>query len=261
MIFFSCALHCEARPLIRHFKLTRAGKSLPFSLYEGDHIYLIETGVGAQNLAAALSFAYGWAKAPKLPIFLNVGTGAQEGSLKVGEAALAAKVTSQQDSSSLFPFILSPSPLPYWSEVCTVSQPTASLPGSAIYEMEAFDFFQAVSRWTSIEFIQVCKIISDTGSDKKRFPDPHAISKLIGQHVSSIEKLATQLQETRSQLLHLQDLPIERWIDLNHCSETERLKIENLLRGYAACFGHLPPPKIYQKEQLIQTLSEQLGVI
>ena len=60
MIHLFCALHCEAKPFIQHFKLTELKQFDLFRLYQSqdEQISLTIMGVGKLNAAAAISYQH-----------------------------------------------------------------------------------------------------------------------------------------------------------------------------------------------------------
>lgn len=112
------ALHVEAQPIADHFSLEPASGCEPFSVFSGDHLRLIVSGVG-KFAAAGFLFRFGGTWHDEA--WLNVGIGGHA-NLTLGSVHLAHKVTEQSTGSSWYPPRVFDAPCPT-AEVCCVDGP------------------------------------------------------------------------------------------------------------------------------------------
>jgi len=156
MKLIAVALPMEAAPIIKALKLKQMEKRA-FTLYENDSYRLIVTGIGKMAMAAALGYLYALSK--DVRGFLNFGL-AGHPTLEIGSFVLAHKITDSALNRHFYPHI----PKGFIGEthpVVTKDAPEQEYPLNVCYEMEASSFFQTAMRFTSVENIQVAKVISD----------------------------------------------------------------------------------------------------
>lgn len=226
-----CALSCEAKPLIDHFRLRLISNELPFSIYERENLKLIVTGVGEINASTACGYL-GGKYSVEDDSWLNIGIcGAKK---KVGTPFLANKIFCEEKSfypSFVFPLPCSTLPL------LTTSTPQKSLREGLLFDMEGVGFFAAASKFSKIEGIHCLKIVSDCGAIRL---DKNVVMKLIEDQIPLLENL----------LANLANLKLEKvCFDDESLSATERHKIRRLLQKCKA-LGLSPPsldPNLLQK--------------
>ena len=191
MICYLVALRAEATPLIQHHKLEPRNACAAFPVYQKHDTYLIISGTGKCNAAAAT--AYLFSKLDDSPaIWLNIGI-AGHANFDVGETFLAHKITDPSNKRSWYPAICYPTSLPS-HEVTTVDQAEQNYPLPCLYDMEASGFIGAATRGASLEFVQSLKIVSDNSQVSLQTINKHYVSDLIKQNLAAILSTAESLQ-------------------------------------------------------------------
>lgn len=191
MIYLTCALDAEARPLLEHYRLKR-DYSLPYTLYKGDGVLLLITGIGRSNAMLALSALMGYRIPTKEDILINIGICGAPDTYLLGEALLIHQIMDPE--RSYYPDILYPHPLRETGLVC-VDTPVSS-PSPFPVDMESGGIFQAASRFLKLHQMAFVKIVSD------HF-EPHNVTKegaihLVQSHIRTLESLIASLQEVSS---------------------------------------------------------------
>lgn len=235
MILLVCALACEAKSLIQHFRLKQATRSSSFPVYENDSIYLIVSGIGKLNAAAATSYLYGFAGMPHEAIWLNVGI-AGHWQLPLGTGVLAHQIRDAGSQKSYYPCFACEKPVST-APLLTVDRPHFGYEEEVLYDMEASGFYAAASRFSIVEWIHCYKIISDNASSDRSSIQPNFVHELCLSHLTSIESFLSSLKHLKEKLdqeiVPQKDfhLFLERW----HFTQTQQHRLKNLLQRYQAC--------------------------
>lgn len=236
MLNIICALGCEARPLIDHFRLkaSKAIKALKLykgKAYDGKEICLAVCGVGGNAAAAAVGYLA--ASSCSQSLWLNVGVAAHA-SCPIGSGFVVNKVTEAASQRSFYPAIsLLTKPRPTLPLI-SVSNPIAEPADSILYDMEAYPFFDAAMRFGSLEHIHLYKVVSDAGYDPKQKLTPSAVEQLISAHIEMIDELVT---EVYSLLPSVVELDLTSFTDSFHCTQTELLQLQRALIRWAALYA------------------------
>ncbi len=157
------ALKPEAQAIIENQSLHHSASlsGAGFQVYENreQDQRLIVTGLG--KVAAAAAVVWLAAQTGEPALWLNFGVC---GHLErpVGDLVRAGRVTDTAIDKSWYPMAIG-----LWKgidavEVCTVDQPCTDYPEARkCVEMEAAGFISAALRFTSVEWVQVIKVVSD----------------------------------------------------------------------------------------------------
>ena len=189
MIFLVAALPCEARPLIRHFHLSRAEGSLP--VFTGDEITLIETGTGP--LSAAAMTAALLSRSPLRPsdFLINLGICAGLFKEKRGAAFLIHRLSDLSSGRDYYPDILAASihaEARLFTGAGIYEAGKTEVPaghGPAVYDMEGAAVFHAASLFLAPHQMRFLKIVSDQGGE---LPDASAVSAMIEAFLPQLER-------------------------------------------------------------------------
>lgn len=235
MILIVTAFDAEARPLIDHFRLRRQADH-GFPVYAGGDVWLVVSGPGRINAAAATTHLHARAGFPWDNTWINTGI-AGHPELPRGEARLAHKITEKISGKSWYPALVTGSP---WrsAPLLTVDQPDREYASGDLVDMEASAFMETALRFSSGELVHVLKIVSDNRESPAVIPKASQLQAWMAPHVAaledfcrSLERLAmpletpagvTQQYETLTAALHftvsqqnrLQQL-LQRWHALN----------------------------------------------
>jgi nucleoside phosphorylase len=175
MIYIVTALPCEATPIVKKYDLKRDDACRHFTLYRGDDMFLIVSGVG--KMASAIATAYLIAQNVKLDeagaeeglAIINIGVcGTLHQRYPIGTPLLIHKVIDHETGKQYFPDILIEHPFEEGSIEThnDVVRREDVLSGRVelqadLVDMEASGFFQAASRFLAPHQIYVIKVVGD----------------------------------------------------------------------------------------------------
>jgi len=216
MIHFICALKCEARSLIAHYRLKHCSDSGSFPLYisPDKQISLTISGIGKINAAAATAFTHAFLHTEKQDIWLNVGIGGPT-ELEIGEVTLAHKIIDQANQCVWFPQIIFSPPCPS-VELLSCDQPATDYTDS-LFEMEAAGFYATACRFATSELIHVIKIISDNQQQPAEKMSESFVAELVKGKLAVIDQIAESLSLLANHLDNAIEAPeyyeqiLEQW--------------------------------------------------
>ena len=143
-IRFVVALEAEAEPIIQDYGLKRIHEINVFKVYRNnlENHWLIISGIGSINAAAASIFLYQYSNANKSSFWFNIGiAGYFRG--PAGEIFLVDKIFDKITCQTHFPRPALKKKIKR-DELLTVSKPREPLPTSNLIDMEGFAFFDVV---------------------------------------------------------------------------------------------------------------------
>jgi adenosylhomocysteine nucleosidase len=190
---FVVALPSEARPIIGRLDLKRCEQARGVTLYRREDFRLAVSGIGKAASAAAVGYIAGGEPSATRHIWLNVGI-AGHATLAKGTAGIAHRITDQATGTSYCPSIAFRTPCQTYALVCH-DKPTTSYAQDAMCDMESSAFFSAASRFSSVDFVQALKIVSDNSAADIRALDRRAISRLVEMNLDIIEAVVGSLRE------------------------------------------------------------------
>lgn len=235
MLFIVCALACEAKPIISHFQLQLIENTSSFPLYANSSIYLIVSGVGKVQTAAAMGYLLGLTGNPLHSAWLNVGI-AGHASMALGSGILAHQIIDRASGRSYYPTFVIDRPVATAS-VWTVEQPEIHYEGTGVYDMEASAFWSVASRFTTAELIHCYKVISDNRQSGSSYLNKNQVTELISAHLNSIETFIKALQKLNHSLacLELSEGEISPFLKQWHFTRTQQCQLKCLLQRWKAC--------------------------
>jgi len=179
-----CALHCEAKPLIDALKLKKVNDIHVFSVYHSGSVFILISGVGKQNMAAAINWMNGYLAQSTQPQFwLNLGVAGHKKN-DIGELFCADKISNDMDNKRYFPTKWLKHKIPL-AHLITVEQQEEGYPQNCLYDMEGNAFYQAASRFQSQEHVQCLKVVADN-QDHKPSRNKSFITGLIAKHCQTV---------------------------------------------------------------------------
>ncbi len=242
MIHIICALRCEAKSLIAHFRLKNCSDSTSFPLYisQDKKISLTISGIGKINAAAATAFTHAFLQTSKQDIWLNVGIAGHK-DLEIGKIMIAHKIIEQSSQQSWYPQILC-SPPCQSMEVLSCDHPisnyTDTVFSGAVFEMEAAGFYATACRFATSELIHVVKIISDNQQHPADKISAPFVADLLMDKLEIVDQLITSLRQLAKDLDRPNESPdyfgqiIEKW----RFTHAERNKLKSCLnRWHVLC--------------------------
>ena len=229
MLIWICALHCEAKPIIDHYRLKKSHDENAFDVYFGDGMACVVSGIGKVNSAAASAWiaalqaneaALGW---------INLGV-AGTAEADIGDLFLLDKIIDGDSGQSYYPVPVTSSTL-RGATCLTLNQPGQDYREDRLFDMEASGFMQTALRFSSAELIQSLKIVSDNRRQQTGF-DRQRVSQIIADNIETIAGQAQALAGLVDETAAL-GLPRDSWQDLlqlAHFTQTQKNRLRVLWR-------------------------------
>lgn len=196
MIFLTCALYIEAKPLIEKLNLKRIDEG-KFQIFKNDNITLIVTGSGRLNAAIALTYLLTKSGCSSDDFIINIGICA--GTKVLGRAFLINKITDTSTNRTYYPDVLYKHSF-YEGELFSGNEILSD--GSyPLYDMEAAAIYASAIKFVTADRIAFIKIVSDNFS-----PDSvkEKVNHLMNQNMSSIEEFISNcnliIEQSKSQI-------------------------------------------------------------
>ena len=191
MILIVTAFDAEARPLIDHFRLRRQADH-GFPVYAGGDVWLVVSGPGRINAAAATTHLHARAGFPWDNTWINAGI-AGHADLPQGEARIAHKITDKASGKSWYPALVTGSP---WESapLLTVDQPDREYAYDGLVDMEASAFVETALRFSTGELVHVLKIVSDNRESPAVIPTASQLESWIAPHMAPLEEFCRSLE-------------------------------------------------------------------
>jgi len=170
-----------------------------FAMYAKESTYLVITGIGKINAAAATAHAL--SRLPGNGCAINLGIAGSDN--PVGSLFRANRIIDDNSSNNqaLYPPEISRHQLPGIT-VRSVDQPETNYRSSEAFDMEAHAFCKTARRYLTAELVQSLKVISD-GPEKPLTKENNKqndfmfskqfVSNLIAQNIKEIDSYATNL--------------------------------------------------------------------
>ena len=193
MLIWVCALHCEAKPVIDHYRLKKSPKHRAFDLFHNDDILCVISGIGKTAAAAATAWAAGLQHHSNSLCWINLGV-AGTAEKELGEIFSLNKITDQQTGHSFYPVTTFNSDI-YSAQCLSLDKPSSNYLPDTLYDMEASAFFYTAARFSSAELVHSLKVISDN----ELYPpvrDKAQVSDLIYRQITRISGFAEKLTRT-----------------------------------------------------------------
>ena len=178
----------EAKTIIDHYKLSIIdGKSLfpVFKNFDDTH-WLILSGIGRHNAAAATSYLYSISKASKSTAWINIGI-AGCGKGNYGDLCLVDKISNNYGKNR-YPMTMSRSALSKM-HLFTSDIPINNYSSQELIDMEGSAFYDIASKFTSNELICLMKVISDGPKNDLKDLNKDRIIDLIKSNIINIKKV------------------------------------------------------------------------
>lgn len=198
LIFF-CALACEAKELIAHFKLKQDLKHKAFDVFHSPLIYLVKTQVGELNMASAVSYSFSQLSLSSTSFCINFGI-AGHATSPLGSLFMAHKVSHTLYPKCYYPHL--PAKLKLASlPIMSATQPQGYSNNNPLLDMEAYAFFHTALKFTSLENLFSIKLVSDNQDSHFKMLKASQVEALIKERfqdlIATIDHLLC-LQQTLS---------------------------------------------------------------
>lgn len=224
----------EARPLIDHFHF-KSVKSSALPHYADDHgKRLIVSGMGKTNAAAAVGYISGLLAAQTVaPGFVNFGI-AGHGSLDLGSGLLISKVIDAGTEAAYYPTPISCGQ--NMAVLKTVDQPESNYAEDLAYDMEGSGFWQAASRYSTLDLVQLFKVVSDNAENDTGTVNKARIEAVLAGQLEGFAQLVTQLQALASHhhRRHAEPVSWQSLRQIGHLTVSEQHQLRRLCQRGAA---------------------------
>ncbi len=234
MIFIVCALHCEARPLIEKYRLS-ADREAFYPVFHGKDITLVVTGIGKLLTAAAMSYVFARYKEPAEAGWLNVGVAGMKDA-EIGQLFNINKVTEKSSDTNWYPVRLPGLPSNASCALTTVDEPCEQYETGMAFDMEASAFMLTALRFSTVEFVQLLKIISDTENHALENINKSFVTDIVRQNLNQIDEVVNQF---RINLAAIEDDTFEKQLYSQclgawHFSEYQKKSLRRMLQQWLA---------------------------
>ena len=225
------ALKEEAKIILDYYEMALINKKTLYPIYKNieETHWLILSGIGRHNSAAATSYLYTISNASKWTSWINIGI-AGSGKGDYGNIYLVDKI-SNQNSYVTYPATMPKSNLSKMS-LLTTDIPITDYSSKELIDMEGSAFFDIAGKLTSKEFICIMKIISDGPENNIKQLTKLKIIELLKLNLTKIAQVVSyyeNLSENENQIKAKPDIFFK--ISSNwHFSVTQSSQLENLLR-------------------------------
>lgn len=263
MIHFFCALPCEAKPLLSHFKLQQQSGETLFPLYltKEKDISLTVTGAGKLNAAAAVSYHHALIGTNPGDSWINIGVAGHR-SAKLGNVYLANKIYDTETGACWYPQFACKLPC----ETLTVNTlSTASdLYTNELFDMESAGFYQMSGRLGTAELIHCMKVISDNAEQTMHSVSAKQVSELIENGIDLLEQFLSLLKPLSSELHDVYSPPayFNTILTNRHFTKTEQHQLERLLRQWYIRKSNIDPRSIidskHNAKDILSILDQEL---
>ena len=226
------ALKEEAQIILVQFRLKAVNEKTIFPIYknEEESHWLIISGIGRSNAAAATAYLYSYSKASKQTSWVNIGiAGSEKGNY--GDLYLVDKISTYKEKKAMYPSTMPKTTLPKMN-LFTSDIPISDYSTHELIDMEGCAFFDIASKLTSKDFICLMKVISDGPQNDIKKITKSKISYLIKKNLSKIINVISYYERLSEQELQIAEKPklfyeiTSRW----HFTVTQTYKLETLLR-------------------------------
>ena len=226
------ALKEEAEIIITQFQMSLLTQITVFPIFknfDGTH-WLILSGIGRHNAAAATIYLYEKSKAPKWTSWINIGI-AGCGKGNYGNLCLVDKIINNSNSKTTFPDTMKRSILARM-ELLTTDVLITNYNSKELIDMEGAAFYDVASKITSRELIGLLKVISDGPSNDIKKLNKSNIYNLIKFNISDINNVISYyelLSLTEKKIINKSDLFFKifnQW----HFTVSQKYQLDSLVR-------------------------------
>ena len=235
MINIVCALHCEAKPIIDEFKLSLVSDSV-FPIFENgaknQKVSLVVSGLGRVSTAAAMAYLFAKNKEQKNVAWVNYGIAGHKNA-ELGSWINVNKITESSSGTNWYP-----SRFPKFdclsSALITVDEPVSKYDSLALYDMEASAFMSLALKFSSVELIQVIKIVSDNEEHHLEKIDKQYVQNLLKDNMSPLIELIGILQDKHAEheRIYGDTEVFKSCLDKWHFTQYQKKELERLIQRW-----------------------------
>jgi len=241
MLNFVVALPCEAKPLIRHYRLKKRRDCHAFPVYLNAHIALIVSGSGKTSAAAACAFLQVYTGNRSDAVWINLGI-AGHSNAEVGTMFVVDKITDAETLHNWYPQSVFKVGLP---SAClkTVACVEKEYSEALLYDMEAAGFYPTALRFSTAELVHCIKLVSDNAVSGRSEITRAWVTELMTAAVESVVLFASELLDIAAQITSDDcDQALQAILQKAHFSQSQSQQLNQLLKRYQILSGEPQMP-------------------
>ena len=191
--------------------------------------WLILSGVGRHNSAAATTYLYMISKASRSTCWINLGI-AGSGKGHYGDLCLVNKI-SNNDSSNTYPATM-PKVTFHKMNLFTSDVPLTDYTLHELIDMEGSAFYDITNKLSGREFICLMKVISDGPNNDIEDLNKFKIRELINLNIANIKTIVSYYEKLSMDQYQIIQQPkilseiLSQW----HFSVSQKHRLENLIK-------------------------------
>jgi nucleoside phosphorylase len=191
--------------------------------------WLILSGVGRHNSAAATTYLYMISKASRSTCWINLGI-AGSGKGHYGDLCLVNKI-SNNDSSNTYPATM-PKVTFHKMNLFTSDVPLTDYTLHELIDMEGSAFYDITNKLSGREFICLMKVISDGPNNDIEDLNKFKIRELINLNIANIKTIVSYYEKLSMDQYQIIQQPkilseiLSQW----HFSVSQKYQLENLIK-------------------------------
>jgi len=260
MIYIVCALQCEAKPIIEKYKLSLIPDKA-FRIFQGKKMRVLISGIGKIETAAAMAYLYALDGEQISATWLNIGVVGHR-FLELGSLFNINKVTEETTGVNWYPARLRPLDMPS-HHVLTVDTVSENYPSDALYDMEASAFMLTALRFSSVDLVQVLKIVSDNIENPSTQINKVFVEQLIHRNIEQISTVVDALQAVSAKYgdYYGVDDVYNKLISQWHFTQYQKKQLQRLVQKITALkltFSYHDFEKIQNSKEIIRYLNEKI---
>ena len=228
--FIFTALPCEAKPLIARFKLKKLNKPHPFAIYSNDEIVLTISGIGKVAMAAAVAYSLAIFEYGQNPVLVNIGVAGHQNA-ELGSLFVAHKIIDTDSDKCFYPSLANQTACET-KALQTESQPQTNYKDDTLHDMEASAFYEIASRFSTSEFIQCFKVISDNQDTSIEAISAILVTEWIAEHIAIFEQEIQRLLSLKMNLELLESRYFQTLTEQWHFTVAGKIKLTALLQRW-----------------------------
>ena len=191
--------------------------------------WLILSGIGRHNSAAATTYLYMISKASRSTCWINLGI-AGSGKGHYGDLCLVNKI-SNNDSSNTYPATM-PKVTFHKMNLFTTDVPLTDYTLHELIDMEGSAFYDITNKLSGREFICLMKVISDGPNNDIEDLNKFKIRELINLNIANIKTIVSYYEKLSMDQYQIIQQPkilseiLSQW----HFSVSQKHRLENLIK-------------------------------
>ena len=191
--------------------------------------WLILSGVGRHNSAAATTYLYMISKASRSTCWINLGI-AGSGKGHYGDLCLVNKI-SNNDSSNTYPATM-PKVTFHKMNLFTSDVPLTDYTLHELIDMEGSAFYDITNKLSGREFICLMKVISDGPNNDIEDLNKFKIRELINLNIANIKTIVSYYEKLSMDQYQIIQQPkiLSKILSQWHFSVSQKHRLENLIK-------------------------------